>query len=149
MTYRLCKLCGVVLAMGIGGISQAYALDYAYQCDEVLYSAKTSTNGYRVKLCASGGEINFNYGPEKGRSEVDILLNKDHIYYVPQLSEDGTANGKVGIKFIVGRYHYYIYERMMTQRVGFDEHDTETIPMQKSEVGLNAAKLVKYQLRPE
>lgn len=148
MSYRHCKLLGAAFALGIGFIGQAHALDFLGHCDDVLYSGKTSMNGYQIELCVSGDHINFNYGPAVGQSEVNVMLPKADVYYVPEY-KDGVATGKVGLKLDVGRYHYYIHEQVMACRVGDEERDTEIIPLQKPGVDLNVAKLVKHKLKPE
>lgn len=149
MLYRHCKLAGAVIALSIGYLSQAHALDYLAHCDDVLYSAKTSMNEYQIELCVSGDHVNVNYGPIVGQSEVNILLHKDDVYYVQDYNQEGAATGKVGIKFDVGRYHYYIHGRLMTFRVGDEEQDTVTVPLRKPETDLNIARLTKHKLKPE
>lgn len=149
MCYRLCKLYGTVFAMGIGVLGKAYALDFPYPCDDVLYSAKVSGKDYQVHICMSGDKVNFNYGPIKGSSEVNVLLSKKSVYYVPHYREDGTASGKVGLMVEVGRYRYFINNNAMTLTAGNEGWQSLTQPLQRPVTDLNVAQLVKYKLKPE
>lgn len=50
------------------------ALTHKYPCDELVYDALTKEGGKRLQLCKSKGQINYNFGPTNGKSELDVLI---------------------------------------------------------------------------
>lgn len=112
----------------------ASALTHKYPCDELVYDALTKEGNKRLQLCKSKGQINYNFGPTNGKSELDVLIP---LTFTVMYTEYETS-----LEMYRGDYSYALFDnRLMVCR---DEKVLADIEMRKPMVDTLMKSLLPY-----
>lgn len=112
----------------------AHAYESKHRCDVVLYNGLTQAGTKRLVLCISPGGVSYNFGPENGKPELDIV--------VPVSKVTHYNNRYPSLALRNGQYQYEVAEEGIY--VSGPKGHLATIKMRESEVNELYTPLTQY-----